>query len=370
MTEKQGDRTHTLTHRERFCRLYDFEKVDRPTRWEAVGFWGQTVSEWKAAGGLPEDGDAMAHYGFDPCPTVSGGLGLTEMALSGPSVQSRVIKDEGHTQVWENDLGKSWRERTDGTSMPQWLRFPVQSHRDWLTKIKPRLDPKDHDYGDLEATASQQQGNDAPNGLWLVGLYAFWRNFWGEENLAYAFYDAPETLHDMARTWLTMHGECLPAVFEVTRPDYTLFHEDMAFKNGPLIGPDLFDRFMAPYYRELFAHLRQHGQHRFMLDSDGNNGAVLERFIALGINGLFPFEVAAGNDVLAFRKTHPEFFIWGGIDKRVLLRTKEEIKREVMEKVPVLWESGGYIPSLDHSVPPCLQENFEVFLELTRSLFG
>ena len=46
----------------------------------------------------------------------------------------------------------------------------------------------------------------------LVGLYAFWRNFWGEENLAYAFHDCPDVLHDMARTWLTMHVECTPRV--------------------------------------------------------------------------------------------------------------------------------------------------------------
>ncbi|MCK5328628.1 MAG: hypothetical protein KAR36_08490, partial [Candidatus Latescibacteria bacterium] len=302
MTDRRGDSTRSLTHRERFCRAYDFERVDRPTRWEAIEFWQQTVGEWKAADGLPEDVNVMEYYGFDPRPTLSGALGFTEMALSGPPVQSRVIQDDGHTQIWENDLGKVWRDRTDGTSMPQWLRFPVESHQDWLTKIKPRLNPMEHDYGDLEATASRMRENDAPNGLWLVGLYAFWRNFWGEEKLAYAFYDSPETLHDMARTWLTMQCECTSRIFEVGRNDYTFFHEDMAFKNGPFIGPDLFDAFMAPYYRELLTHLRKCGQHRFMLDSDGNNGVILEHFIELGMNGLFPFEVAAGNDVLEFRK--------------------------------------------------------------------
>lgn len=358
-----------LTHRERFCKLYDFESVDRPTRWEAVEFWDQTVREWRACGGLPEDLSYMDYYAFDPRPTISGGLGLTEMSLSGPPVQSRVIRDDGHTQVWENDLGRVWRDRTDGTSMPQWLKFPIESHQDWLNRIKPRLDPADHDYDDLDVVAPRIRVNDEPNGLWLLGLYAFWRNFWGEEKLAYAFYDSPETLHDMAKAWLALHCECSPRIFEATRVDYTLLHEDMAFKNGPLIGPDLFDEFMSPYYRELFAHLRANAQHRFMLDSDGNNGVILERFIELGMNGLFPFEVAAGCDAIEFRKTHPRFFIWGGIDKRVLIRSKEEIKREIMEKVPVLWESGGFIPSLDHSVPPCPQENFEYYLELTRGLF-
>lgn len=88
----------------------------------------------------------------------------------------------------------------------------------------------------------------------------------------------------------------------------------------------------------------------------GSSGVVLERFIAIGMNGLVPFEVAAGNDIVAFRKTHPNFFVWGGIDKRVLLGTKDEIRNEIMEKVPVLWKSGGFIPPIDHNIPPCPQD--------------
>jgi len=291
------------------------------------------------------------------------------MALSGPPVGQHVLEDDGHTQLLQNDLGLLWRVRTDGTSMPTWIRFPVECHADWLNKIKPRLDPEAHEYPGLDAELAEAgRHGDAPVAAALVGLYAFWRNFWGEEKLAYAFYDQPETLHEMAATWLQMHCRCAPRILQAARIDYVLFHEDMAFKNGPLIGPNLFDEFMAPYYRELFADLRGRGQKRFLLDSDGNNGAVLDRFVELGMNGLYPFEQAAGCDVLAFRREHPHFVIWGGVDKRALLRNKDDVKREVMEKVPQLLASGGFIPSVDHAVPPCPQENFEYFLELVRSL--
>ena len=362
----------SLTHRERFCRLYDFQNVDRLVQWEAVAFWQQTVDEWKATGGLPEDVErtgVMAYYDMEPRPTVSGGLGLTSMQLSGPPVEWHVVEEDEHSRVIEDDLGALRRTRTDGTSMPQFLRFPVESDADWRDKIAPRLRPQAHTYGKLEeevATCAEEP--DAPVGLWLVGLYAFWRNFWGEVNLAYAFYDAPDTLHDMARTWLRMHCECTPRVLGATDVAWTLFHEDMACKGGPLIGPRTFDEFMAPYYRELLAHLRQHGQHRLAVDSDGNNGEVLERFADLGINGLYPFEVAAGSDALAFREKYPHFFVWGAVDKRVLLGTREDIEREVEAKVPKLWEQGGFIPSIDHSVPPCPQENFEYFLKLVREI--
>jgi uroporphyrinogen decarboxylase len=358
-----------LTRRERFCRLYDFQPVDRPVRWESVEFWYETVAEWKAAGTLPADANAMTYYGFEPQPKISGGLGFTWMSLSGAPVTSRVVEVGEGTRVVEDDLGARRRERTDGCSMPQFLRFPVESHADWLNKIKPRLDPAAHDYGPWEAEAAATRTGEDPWGFWLLGLYAFWRNFWGEEKLAFAFYDFPDTLHDMARTWLRMHLDCSPRILRQARFDYVLFHEDMAFKNGPLIGPHLFDAFMVPYYRELFAHLRAHGFTRFMLDSDGHNGPILDRFIDLGMNGLFPFEAAAGYDIREVRKRYPRFFIWGGIDKRVLNGSRDDIKREVMEKVPEVWASGGFIPSLDHSCQPCPQANFEYYLELVRGLF-
>ena len=55
-------------------------------------------------------------------------------------------------------------------------------------------------------------------------------------------------------------------------------------------------------------------------------------------------------------------------DKRALLKTKADVEREVMSKVPHLLETGRFIPSIDHAVPPCPQENFEHFIELVRGL--
>ncbi|OGV83955.1 MAG: hypothetical protein A2340_16170 [Lentisphaerae bacterium RIFOXYB12_FULL_60_10] len=365
-----------ISQRERFCRTYDFQSVDRPPRWEAVSFWQETIDAWQAKGGLPESvrdaGAAGLHYGIEPWIGISGGLGLTGMALQGPPVQWKTIQQDGASSVTESDLGAVVRQRTDGgTSMPQFIRFPVESKEDWERKIKPRYRPEGHVFAGLEDEARRVKSlGDIPISLYLVGLYAFWRNFWGEEKLAYAFYDEPDTLHDMAKTWLAMHAANVGRVLAAIPCDWTLFHEDMACKGGPLIGPDMFREFMTPYYRELLQQLRSLGQHRLAVDSDGDNKDVLECFVDLGINGLYPFEVAAGSNALAFRKKHPDFVVLGALDKRVLLQSREAIRREVMEKVPVLWEQGGFIPSVDHSVPPCPREHFEYFLECVRSVFG
>ena len=61
----------------------------------------------------------------------------------------------------------------------------------------------------------------------------------------------------------------------------------------------------------------------------------------------------------------------GGIDKRELAKGKREIEREVGRIAPLV-EEGGYIPTVDHTVPPDVTlENFKYYLECKRKvIFG
>jgi uroporphyrinogen decarboxylase len=86
------------------------------------------------------------------------------------------------------------------------------------------------------------------------------------------------------------------------------------------------------------------------------------------VNGIYPLEVAADQDAVALRKKYgKDLLLMGNIDKRVLARTKEEIEREVLKKVPWLAMQGGYFPFVDHSVPPDVPlENFQYYLDLVK----
>jgi uroporphyrinogen decarboxylase len=57
----------------------------------------------------------------------------------------------------------------------------------------------------------------------------------------------------------------------------------------------------------------------------------------------------------------------GGIDKRELTKDKAAIDSEVLGKVPQLLEAGGYIPYVDHTVPPDVPwENFVYYMDLKQ----
>ncbi|MDO8685788.1 MAG: uroporphyrinogen decarboxylase family protein, partial [Clostridiales bacterium] len=59
--------------------------------------------------------------------------------------------------------------------------------------------------------------------------------------------------------------------------------------------------------------------------------------------------------------------LMGGIDKRILAGSKEGIYEEVMKILDFMLPIGGYIPTVDHTVPPDVSlENFMYYLEIKK----
>ena len=87
---------------------------------------------------------------------------------------------------------------------------------------------------------------------------------------------------------------------------------------------------------------------------------------------MWPLEVAAGNNAVALRKKYGKNLILSGnIDKRALIKGREAIQEEVMSKVPFLLEQGGYLPTVDHHVPPDVTfENYGYYINLMRDVAG
>ena len=143
--------------------------------------------------------------------------------------------------------------------------------------------------------------------------------------------------------------------------DYILIWEDLAFKNGPLISPDIFREFILPYYKKFIQRMKTFGVKHFFVDTDGNFEVLIPLFIEGGVTGFYPFEVQAGMDIEKIRDLYPELVIMGGIDKMALAKGKEAIDGEIA-KVKRMLKKGGYIPYTDHMVPPDVSfENYTYF---------
>jgi len=146
--------------------------------------------------------------------------------------------------------------------------------------------------------------------------------------------------------------------------------EDMAFKNGPLISPAFFRTFMLPYYKEMVDFYKQMGAPWVTVDTDGNMTELIPLFMEAGIDGLLPFEVAAGMDVREVRRDFPDLRILGGIDKRALAVSEEATDRELEQRLPEMFRQSGFVPSLDHHVQPEVPYcNFKHYLRKCREIY-
>jgi len=208
--------------------------------------------------------------------------------------------------------------------------------------------------------------------LGVGSFYGYLREWVGSERILYMFYDDPVLIEDMMEQVLYLEIEVIKRTLKDIKVQQATFWEDMCYKAGPLISPTMVRKFMLPRYKKITDLLHSYGVDVIYLDSDGNVEQLLPLWLEVGINRIWPFEVAAGNDVVAVRKKYgKDLIIAGGIDKRALIKGKKAIREEVISKVPFLLEKGGYFPSVDHVVPSDVTfENYCYYINLMREVAG
>lgn len=356
---------------EKFVRTCRFEKVP-PPRWDTIGFWGATRERWIQEG-LPADVPPEVYFEMDPRGALPIASGMCDTPFR-PLLEVEKISEDENSVTYRDEMGIVRRSRKDRPemSMPQFLEFPVKSRDDW-ERLKPRLDPDTPErYPDWDETNKQFSGRDYAVQMHICGAYGLPRNLFGEHNLALVYYDDPELVHDILRTWLRLYKGMVSHTFPHIKPDFIYLWEDMAFKIGPLISPRLFEEFMLPYYVELIDHIKSNGVDTIMVDSDGNNTVLMDLFVLAGVNAFMPLEIAADMEPIPVREKYGDkLMLWGGIDKRVLSKDFKAIEHEVISKVPKLLETGGFIPAVDHAVPPDVSfENYRFFIRLLREICG
>ncbi len=383
-----------MTEKERFLRTLRFQEPDRAPLWEAVGIWPESLEKWFDEGypenaylskywGFEWEGDITnywnlhSYFGFDRRDLVSVDTGL----LPRFSPQTREEADGYRLSV--NEYGVTLKEKLDGTSIPQFIEFPVKNREDFR-KIKCLYDPDDParypkrsgvNYRvdkSWKELVDEYNNADYPIGLVVTGFFAQPREWMGLENFLLSFYDDPAFVEAMMEFWGDFSLSVADKVLSEISIDFLKIWEDMAFKTASLISPKFIREYMMPQYKRIVDFVRSRGVDIIFVDSDGNCDELIPLYLESGINGIYPLEIKAGNDPVAVRKKYgKDLFFFGGIEKEVLAEGPQAIEEEVMKKVPALLESGGYIPSIDHAVPSNSSlKNYMFYIELLKKLFN
>ena len=349
-----------MNSRERFIATTHYTDRDRLYHWE-MGPYEETVRRWRTRG-LPVDSDWMYYGGYDRFEIAPVSVGLYR------AFERETLEETAKYEIYRDGDGviKKKLVNVPPPAMPQYVEYSLKGREQW-PEFKRRLNPESAARFPVhwESIKGQYRNRDFPLGISCGSLYGWLRNWMGVEGISQALYDDPGFI-EQAATEITdcILGVVVKAMHGVNY-DFASFWEDMAYKTSSLISPGLYREIFLPQYRRITDSLHRAGVDVLMLDSDGNVEELIPCWLEVGINFIYPMEVAAGMDVAALRKRFgKDLLIGGGMDKRILAAGKTAIKQMVDEKVDLMHE-GGYVPGCDHAMPPDIPwENYVYYRQL------
>jgi len=368
-----------MNYLDRFLAMMEYEPVDRVPNWE-LGVWPQTVDRWEAEG---LDRTSL-HWQWFPG---EGALGMDVKEFipfrAGllPPFEEETLEEDERTVTFRDGYGRVRRALKEGSlgqarmSMDTYISFPVQSMEDWR-EIKKRLDPAspgryEPNWQELRVEGWQRRQHPlvfGPN-CSTLGFYWFAREMMGTEGLSYAWYDQPDLAHDIMEHHADFLIEAARPVLEHTTVEYVCLNEDLSMKTGPLLSPPTYETFVFPRLKRVIDFFKSHGVRYVCVDTDGNPEPLLPLMMDAGVDVLWPLERASDQDPVRLRKKFGRSLrLWGGVDKRVLAQTPEAIDEHLRNLYPLI-EEGGYVPTVDHTVPPDVSwPNFQHYLESKSQL--
>lgn len=307
-----------MNHVERFRATMGFQSVDRLPRWEWAMWWDRTVENWKSQG-LPRDRttvfEVAEYFGLDP-------------------------------------FQQFWFSTQDATieAVQHHIEGTVATMDDYR-RIRPMLYP-DHARSVEEMRPWGQRQARGEVVVWasLEGFWWFPRTLMGIEAEIYAFYDQPELIHRINGDLCEFNLRVLEQMYPVCVPTFMTIAEDMSYNHGPMLSKEIFDEFLAPYYRRLVPRMRERGV-IVIVDTDGDVTRMVPWLEEVGVQGVLPLERQAGVDGMTIRRSFPRLMMVGHYDKMVMNKGEAAMRAEFERLLPLM-RSGGFIPSVDHQTPP------------------
>lgn len=122
-----------------------------------------------------------------------------------------------------------------------------------------------------------------------------------------------------------------------------------------------------PFHQEIAKFCHENGM-ALILHCDGDIRQLLPLFIEAGFDCIQPLEARCGNDVRQLKPIYgTKITFFGNISTDIMSSSKAKIEEEVVSKITVAKEGGGYIYHSDHSIPPTVSfENYIFVIELAK----
>ena len=357
-----------MTNRERFMNLLLYKPIDRLPAVH-FGYWDDLLFEWAEQGKISKElavGNLFGKEQKEEAKILNEMLGwdfgFCDQHYSAkrhlfPPFESKILETlpDGSQRV-QNENGLIERIVPGVTSIPAEDDYQLKDREAFETLYRPKMQftPERVDY-EFFKNFNETRPWDIPVGLNIGSILGDIRNMTSVLGMSYLMYDEDEELFaDIIDTYADMQDQCVEAVLATgAKFDYAHFWEDICYKNGPLIAPDLFEELCAKHYRKRVDICRKYGIEIFSLDSDGVVDKLLPIWVENGVNTMFPIEIGVwGDQFVASREKFGKTLRGiGGVNKIVLREDKAAVDAEIERLKPII-ALGGFVPMPDHLLLP------------------
>jgi uroporphyrinogen decarboxylase len=215
------------------------------------------------------------------------------------------------------------------------------------------------------------------------GQYAIlggdWSPFWhdaidllGMENIYYKMFDMPGLVDALLGHIVDYYFGVSQRIFAAAADVIDVFFigNDLGGQTGPLIGEDLFRRFILPHFRRLVELGHDYGL-KVLLHCCGGFGPLIPAMIEIDLDGVQSLQPTCRGMEPAILKAEfgNKIALMGCIDTQMLIEGTPEVARSETHRIlEIMKPGGGYIasPSHDYLLPETPVENVIAAYETIR----
>ncbi len=317
---------------------------------------------------------AFAHKKLDRVPTWCGAspefwdkaklkLGLGDEAL-------RIRFHDDFRRVFSRYAGPEAYSPMEHLSEGSIYRTPFGIERSGIGYGQPRSHPL------AEASLKELEEYPWPDPDWIdishirddallyEGKYAIlggeWAPYWhdaidlvGMENFYYKLYDDPRFVESLLTRIVDFYAEVSRRTFEAAADAIDIFFigNDFGSQMGPLVGEELFRRFLLPHLKRLIDLGHQYNL-KVMLHCCGGFAPLIPAMTEVGLDGLHAIQPSCmGMDLVSLKLEFGDRILFNGcIDSHhVLIKgSRELVQKKTREVIDIMKPGGGFVAGASH----------------------
>lgn len=323
----------SMTSRQRVMTAFDHQEPDRVPIWcgPSPEFWDKCKAE------LNLDDEGLRERFHDDFRRVLGTYAGPDFPLKHPEATGRTVFGvERRGMGYGQPLGHPLSEAT------------IKDVNDW-----PWPDPTWVDVSHIRREAEAYDGQYAiMSGSWSP----FWHDaidLLGMENLYMKMYDDPELVDALFGHLVDYYFGVSQRMFEEASDVIDIFFmgNDLGSQNGPLMSPQMFERFLQPHFAKLIDLGHQFGL-KTQLHCCGGIFELIPHLIEAGLDALHSIQpTCRGMDLQKMKSEFGDRMVFnGGIDSHHILiegdvQTVVDGTKEVLD---IMMPGGGYVGGASH----------------------